>query len=123
MNSSILILFKNLQQTLGRRTPPSILKENLTIYRYLMHGKDIKDSRALYYVNLSRSDYHFGNSGDWYFCINLAFHGSPSQYFNENNTFIIYLLCETYRQYMFEFVFYLLSKKPGYAIAPLNRYI
>ena len=50
LNSSILTLFQNLQQALGRRTPPSRLKENLNLYRYLMHGKDIKDSRALPYI-------------------------------------------------------------------------
>ena len=39
-----------MQQTLGRRTPPSRLKENLNLYRYLTHGKDIKDGRALPYI-------------------------------------------------------------------------
>ena len=50
INNSILVLYENLQQTLGRRTPPSRLKENLNLYRYLLHVKDINESRALPYI-------------------------------------------------------------------------
>ena len=124
MNSIILISYENLQQTLGRRTPPSRLKENLNLYRYLMHGKDIKESRALPYIIYPEVYIILVIVAIVILIkIQLFMVYCYSLYFNENIKLIIQPLCERHRQYMFESIFYLLSKKPRYAIALHNRYI
>ena len=63
-----------------------------------------------------------GNSCDWCSFNNPAIY-SLSWNFNQNLKLFFQPSCERYCQYMLRFIFYLSSKKPGYAIALHNRYI